>query len=125
MNLRSEDEVLNFGLWMQRQGFRHATCYCAVRALRRVARRTNILNPEAVKAFLAIVSWSESGRERVVNDLVRFYAYENIEPRFSRRLSSCCVCDRKRGGSSTLSRRLTGVCGVVGRVMLQALKRLQ
>jgi integrase len=72
---------------MQRQGFRHATCYSAVRALRRLAKRTDILNPEAVKAFLANVSWTESGKERVVNDLVRFYSYKCIpfdKPRYKR-----------------------------------------
>jgi integrase len=87
MNPRSEGEVLNFGLWMQRQGFRHATCYSAVRALRRLAKRTDILNPEEVKDFLANVPWTESGKERVVNDLVRFYSYRNIQfdkPRYKR-----------------------------------------
>ena len=72
---------------MQREGYRHATCYSSVRALRRVASRTNLLNPEAVKEFLASVSWSESGKERVVNDLVRFYGWKGIpfqKPRYRR-----------------------------------------
>jgi hypothetical protein len=61
---------------MQRQSFRHATCYSAVRALRRISKRTDILNPEEVKTFLANTAWSESGKERLVNDLTRFYAYK-------------------------------------------------
>ena len=72
---------------MQREGYRHAICYSTVRALRRVARRTDILDAEAVKAFLANVSWTESGKERVVNDLVRFYAWRGIpfqKPRYRR-----------------------------------------
>jgi integrase len=87
MNSRSEKEVLNFVLWMQRRGFRHATCYTAVRALKRLSKHADILNLEEVKTYLANVQWSESGKERLVNDLTRFYAYKNIpfdKPRYKR-----------------------------------------
>jgi hypothetical protein len=70
-----------------RESYRHATCYSSVRALRRVARRTDLFNPDAVKAFLATVSWSESSKERVVNDLVKFYGWKGIpfqKPRYRR-----------------------------------------
>jgi integrase len=72
---------------MERRGYRHATCYTAVKSLRRLSRRVNILDTEAVKGFLATVSWSESGKERMVNDLVRFYGYKDIpfdKPRYKR-----------------------------------------
>jgi len=72
---------------MQRQGYRHATYYSAVRALRRLAKHVDILNPEAVKTFLAAASWSESGKERIVNDLARYYRYKGIpfdKPRYQR-----------------------------------------
>jgi integrase len=75
---------------MAREGYRHSTCYSAVKTLKRVGRRVNILNPEAVKTFLANVSWSEGGKERVVNDLVRFYGYKHIsfdKPRYKRVLT--------------------------------------
>src|SRR5208282_6457660 len=54
LNSRPDDgEILTFGLWMERQGYRHATCYSAVKALRRLSRRVDLLDTEAVKTFLA------------------------------------------------------------------------
>ena len=64
---------------MERQGYRHATCYTAVKALRRLSRRVDLLDTEAVKTFLATVPWAESSKERMTNDLVRFYGYKNIQ----------------------------------------------
>ncbi|MGO9643630.1 MAG: tyrosine-type recombinase/integrase [Candidatus Bathyarchaeia archaeon] len=72
---------------MERQGYRHATCYTAVKALRRLSRRVNLLDTEAVKTFLATVPWTESSKERMTNDLVRFYGYKTIpfdKPRYKR-----------------------------------------
>jgi len=62
---------------MQLEGYGHAAGYSSARALKRLALRKELLNPHAVKAFLATVSWTESGKERVVNDLVRFIRFNS------------------------------------------------
>ena len=59
---------------MRKEGYRESTCYYAVRVLKRLDRKVNILEPEAVKRFLANCNWTEGGRERVVEDLDRFYS---------------------------------------------------
>ena len=73
------NEIISFGLWMRKEGYRESTCYYAVRVLKRLDRRVNILEPEAVKRFLANSGWSEGGKERVVEDLDRFYRYKEIK----------------------------------------------
>ena len=74
----NEGAILNFGLWMQAEGYRKATCYYAGRTLKRIDRRCKILEPELIKQFLARVDWTESGKERAVNDLARFYKWKQI-----------------------------------------------
>ena len=64
---------------MRKEGFRESTCYYAVRVLKRLDRKVSILEPEAVKRILANASWSEGGKERVVEDLDRLYNYKGIK----------------------------------------------
>jgi integrase len=64
---------------MRKEGYRESTCYYAVRVLKRLDRRVNILEPEAVKRFLANSAWSEGGKERVVEDLDLLYNYKGIK----------------------------------------------
>jgi len=59
---------------MRKEGYRESTCYYAVRGLKRLDRRVSILEPEAVKQFLANADWSEGGKDRLVEDLDRFYS---------------------------------------------------
>jgi integrase len=63
---------------MRTEGYRESTCYYAVRLLKRLDRKVNILEPEAVKRLLANCGWSEGGKERVVEDLDRFYRFKGI-----------------------------------------------
>jgi len=64
---------------MRKEGYRESTCYFFVRTLKRLDRKFNILEPEAVKRFLAGSNWSEGGKERVAEDLDRFYKFEGIQ----------------------------------------------
>jgi integrase len=71
-------DILSFGLWMNKQGYRHSTVHYCVQALKSVARRTNLLDPESVKSFLASVNVSESRKAKLVEDLARFYNWKHI-----------------------------------------------
>lgn len=46
--------------------------------MRAIAKRTNLLNPESVKAYLATAQLSENRKEKLTHDLTRFYRYNNI-----------------------------------------------
>lgn len=72
-------EIVNFGLWMRKEGYRESTCYYAVRSLKRLDRRCNIIEPEAVKRFLANSSWSEGGKKRITEEVDRFYRYLGLK----------------------------------------------
>ena len=69
-------DILTFGLWMRKQGFRESTCRGAVSALKTVNVRTNIMNTEDVKAYLANAKFSEAMKQRISYDLVRFYKWK-------------------------------------------------
>ncbi len=71
-------EIVNFALWMRKEGFKHSTCYYGVQTLKTVARNANLYNPEAVKDYLAKATCSESRKERIVWELIRFYKWKNI-----------------------------------------------
>jgi integrase len=64
---------------MKKQGYRESTCYFSVRTLKRLDRKVNVLEPESVKRFLANSIWSEGGKERVTEDLDRFYKFKGIQ----------------------------------------------
>jgi integrase len=64
---------------MKKEGYRNSTCYFAVRTLKRLDRQCNILEPETVKRFLANCSWTEGGKQRVAEEIDRFYRYEGIK----------------------------------------------
>jgi integrase len=63
---------------MQREGYRESTVRPAVKALKAIARRADLLDPEAVKAYLARAEMSEARKEKVVDDLARFYRHMKI-----------------------------------------------
>ena len=42
-------------------------------------RKVNLVEPELVKRFLANSAWSEGGKERVAEDLDRFYKFKGIQ----------------------------------------------
>ena len=71
-------EILSFGLWMRKQGYRESTIQPCIRALKAIAKRTNLLNPESVKAYLASAVLGENRKEKLTDDLARFYRYKQI-----------------------------------------------
>jgi hypothetical protein len=61
-------EMISFGLWMRREGYRESTIRPCIRALRAIAKRTNLLNPESVKSYLASAELSENRKEKRKNE---------------------------------------------------------
>ena len=66
-------DILSFGLWMNKQGYRHSTVHSCVQALKSVARRANLLDPESAKTYLASAMISEARKAKLAEDLARFY----------------------------------------------------
>ena len=69
-------DLLAFGLWMRRSGYRPSTITSCIKALKAVARRSYIFNPESVKAYLASAKMSENRKQTVVDHLARFYRWK-------------------------------------------------
>jgi len=51
----------------------------AIKTLRAVGRRCNILNPEDFKNYLAKANYGENRRDKILGDLTRFYKAQKIE----------------------------------------------
>jgi len=70
---------------MEKEGYRPATVRSAIEALKSVARHAELLDPDAVKIYLAKATFSDSRKERLSNDLLRFYKYRGLnfnKPRY-------------------------------------------
>jgi len=63
---------------MNKQGFSPATIQAAVKTLRAIARRVNLLDPETVKSHLTMLQVSETRKQKITEDLTRFYEYKKI-----------------------------------------------
>jgi integrase len=80
-------EILAYGFWMRREGYRPSTIQAAISALKAIARKANLLNPEAVKTHLALRKVSLSRKTKICEDLTRFYKFKQIPfqtPRYRR-----------------------------------------
>ncbi len=64
---------------MRKEGYRESNCYHAVRSLKRLDRRCNIMEPNSVGRFLADCDWNEGGKQRITEEVDRFYRYEGIK----------------------------------------------
>ena len=71
-------EIATFAFWMNKQDFSPATIQAAVNTLRAIARRVNLLDPEIVKSHLAMLHVSETRKQKIAEDLTRFYEYKRI-----------------------------------------------
>jgi integrase len=69
---------VSFGLWMQKQGYRASTIHYCIQAIKSVARRASLLDPESVKAYLASARISEARKAKLAEDLARFYGWKRI-----------------------------------------------
>jgi integrase len=80
-------EILSFGLWMQKNAYRPTTVLTAVSALKAIAKRTNLMEPEATKTYVSQSGLSEGRKELLVEHLARFYKYKDTpfeKPHYNR-----------------------------------------
>jgi integrase len=80
-------EILAFAFWMRKQGYRPSTIHAAVSTLKAVAKKANLLNQDAVKTHLASISVSVGRKEKICQDLARFYKFKQMPfqmPRYHR-----------------------------------------
>ncbi len=49
----------------------------AVKGLRAIAKRIDLFDTEKVKEYLALAEVSEARKEKLTNDLARFYKFKN------------------------------------------------
>ena len=80
-------ELAAFGFWMQKQGYRQSTIKGCIKSLKPIARQTNLLDPEIVKGYLAKATVSENTKDKLTQDMTRFYKYKGISwtaPRYRR-----------------------------------------
>jgi integrase len=79
--------IIELAFWMQRTGYRKSTITTCARTLRGLARQTNLMNPEAVKAYIGSAELSENRKTKLIEDATRFYKYHQIpfiRPRYHR-----------------------------------------
>jgi integrase len=79
--------IISYGLWAKRKGCRPSTVEASVRALKSIARHTDLRDHEHVREYLANANCSESRKERLVIDLLRFYGFKGVRfepPRYRR-----------------------------------------
>ena len=72
---------------MKREGYRESTIRSTVAALKAIAKRSNLLEPEQVKAYLSRAPMGEGRKETVVDYLKRFYEFLGVrfeKPRYRR-----------------------------------------
>ena len=58
-------QIISFGLWMRKQGYRRSTVRYCIQALKSIARHANLLQPESAKAYLACAEMSESRKAKL------------------------------------------------------------
>jgi integrase len=71
-------EILAFGFWMRKQGYRPSTIQATISTLKAIAKKASLLNPDDVKTHLASRKVSESRKEKICVDLARFYKFKGI-----------------------------------------------
>lgn len=68
-------------------GLQESTIQPHIRALKAISRRTDVLNPEFVKTYLASAQLSENRKKKLCDDLTGFYRYKHTHfdrPRYRR-----------------------------------------
>ncbi len=72
---------------MQKQGYRESTIRNTISSLKPIAKRTNILDPEQAKEYVAKTTLSENRKDKLTQDLARFNQYKTIpfiKPHYTR-----------------------------------------
>ena len=71
-------DIVSFGLWMQKRGYRSSTIHYCIQAIKSIARQANLLDPESAKTYLASAQISEARKAKLAEDLARFYGWKRI-----------------------------------------------
>jgi len=80
-------EIATHAYWMNKQGYRPSTITGAVKALKALNRHVNILDLESVKSYLTTLQVTETRKQKITEELSRFYRYKQIpfnKPRYRR-----------------------------------------
>jgi len=72
-------EIAALAFYRKKNGYKESTIRGTVHTLKALAHHVNLLDPEAVKAYLAKAECSVNRKGKVVEDLDRFYKYKAIE----------------------------------------------
>jgi hypothetical protein len=74
-------DIVSFGLWMQKRGYRSSTIHYCIQAIKSIARQANLLDPESAKTYLASAQISEARKAKLAEDLARFYGWNVFHSR--------------------------------------------
>jgi hypothetical protein len=80
-------EILAYAFWMRKQGYRPGTIQAAISTLKAVAKKASLLDQDAAKTQLASLNVSVGRKEKICQDLARFYKFRQISfqmPRYHR-----------------------------------------
>ena len=64
---------------MKREGYRDSTIRAAVKTLRLIGRRCNLLDPNAFKDYVAKAEYGENRKDHILDDARRFYSWLGVE----------------------------------------------
>ncbi len=76
---RHESEIINYGLWLRKEGYSIHTVTNDVKRLRRLDRRCSILEAEACKRLIANSNWNAGGKQHICEVLGRFYRFLGVK----------------------------------------------
>lgn len=80
-----ESEILEYGFWLRKEGYSEHTIFNDLKRLRRLDRCCSILEPEAIKRFVANQNWNNGGKQHICEVVNRFYTCHRIkweQPRY-------------------------------------------
>ena len=80
-------EIASFAFWLAKAGYKESTIRSAVSALKAVAKRIDLLDAEATKAYLARAEMGDGRKEIVAIHLAKFYKFLGVhfeKPRYNR-----------------------------------------
>jgi hypothetical protein len=99
-------KIAEHAYWMKREGYRDSTIRAAVKALRAVGRRCNLLDANAFKDYMAKAEYGENRRDHILDDARRFYKWLGVEFTKPQIQTSSRSLDQEN--SITISSRLRG-----------------
>ena len=64
---------------MKREGYGDSTIRAAVKTLRSIGRRCNLLDPNAFKDYMAKAEYGENRKDHILDDARRFHSWLGVE----------------------------------------------